>query len=369
MLKVLIVDDMDIIRRELKRLKIWGEETGFVIAAEAQNGQSALEVLENSSIDLVITDIKMPKVDGLELLQKIVEKKLCTCVVLLSDYTDFSYARQGLILGAFDYMAKPVGEEEIAALLQRAKAFIYEKNKEQERVRSLEQNLEEKVEVFFPKAETYLIIECMGEGDARCLEAARRLVDLTEANVGYNLLKAESVLKNVFFEIAKAVFENKKWLEHFIDLDQFKGITFVHCKDISDLRAVFISRIEKICTLIHLLQCGKRGSDLVGQVTECALTHADEELSLTFIAEKLFMNKTYISETFKQKTGISLVEYLTRVKMEKAKKLFADGKLKIYEIGDALGYKDIEYFSKQFKKYAGMSPTEFRQNDKASYSE
>lgn len=361
MLKVLIVDDMDIIRREIKRLKIWGEETGFTIAAEAVNGQAALQILEAQPIDLVITDIKMPKVDGLELLERIAEKKLCLCVVLLSDYTDFTYARQGLILGAFDYMAKPVKEEEFVKLLQRAKVFINKKNRERERLKNLEQNLGEKVEVFFPKTDTNLLIELIGDGDARSLEVAKRMVDSIDANVGHNLFKTESVLKNVLFEIAEALLENKKWIEEFIDLEEFKSAIFDHCQDIRAVGKAFISRIETICLLMCRLQFGKRENDIVSQVIDCVLSQSEGELSLKIIAEKLFMNKTYVSETFKQKTGLSLVEYLTRVKMEKAKKLIKGSGLKTYEIGDKLGYKDIEYFSKLFKKYTGMSPTEFRQ--------
>ncbi len=363
MLKVLVVDDMDIMRLEIKRLKIWGEKTGFMIAAEASNGQAALEVLESSEIDLVITDIKMPKVDGLELLKKIVTKKLCPCVVLLSDYAEFTYARQGIVLGAFDYMSKPVSEDELIKLLERAKAFILEKNKEQERVKNLEQNLKEQVEVFFPRTDTNQIIELIGEGDIKCLEVAIRMVEVTAANVGDNLLKMESILKNVLFEVAETLFENKKWLMQFIDFEQFKNVSFIQCQDIHDVREVFVGKIEKICRLINMLQCGRTGNDIVCQICECALENIYEDLSLKAISEKLFMNKTYLSESFKQKTGISLVEYLTKVKIEKAKKLLIEGNLKTYEIGSRLGYKDIEYFSKLFKKYTGITPTKFRENN------
>jgi two-component system, response regulator YesN len=362
MLKVLIVDDMDIIRREIKRLKLWGEGSGFIIANEANNGQAALEVLEANSVDLVITDIRMSKVDGLELLQKIVERNLCSCVVLFSDYTEFAYARQGLVLGAFDYMTKPVKEEEFESLLQRAKKFILEKNKEQERVKNLEQRLGEKVEVFFPKHDVKQIIELIEEGDPKCLEVAIRMVHMTEANLGNDYLKLESVFKNVLLEIVKTIFENKKWLEKFIQPETFTNADFLQCKDISEISQVFTNTIERICKLINLLHYGKKSNDIVSQVSNCVLTSDDGDISLRAIAEKLFMNKTYISEAFKQKSGVSLVEYLTIVKMERAKRLLLDANLKTYEVGDKLGYKDVEYFSKLFKKYTGLPPTEFRQN-------
>src|SRR5690554_2801467 len=105
--KVLLVDDMEISRRQVKRLNLWDGETNFYIAAEAQNGQEALNILRQEEFDLLITDIKMPKIDGIELMKETAENSLCPCVVLLSDYEDFSYARLGIQYGAFDYLGKP----------------------------------------------------------------------------------------------------------------------------------------------------------------------------------------------------------------------------------------------------------------------
>lgn len=148
MLQIMIVDDVNIARRELRRLKLWGEKTGFVISEEASNGYEALEKLRKSNIDLVITDIRMPKVDGIELLKGIVQEKLCPCVVILSDHSEFMYARQGLVLGAFDYILKPVDEEELDKLLQRARDFILGKRLEEQRIKQLEKKLVEKVGCF-----------------------------------------------------------------------------------------------------------------------------------------------------------------------------------------------------------------------------
>jgi two-component system response regulator YesN len=108
-------------------------------------------------------------------------------------------------------------------------------------------------------------------------------------------------------------------------------------------------------------------NDIVNQVCSCVLENIDGGLSLKTISEQLYINKSHISEVFKQKTGMQFIEYLTAVKMERAKKVITDSKLKTYEIADMLGFKDIEYFSKLFKKYIGCSPTEYRQKtiDKA----
>ena len=90
------------------------------------------------------------------------------------------------------------------------------------------------------------------------------------------------------------------------------------------------------------------------------LENIDNEINLSIIANNFFINKNYLSEVFKKKTNMSLLDYITKTKMERGKKLLAEGELRSYEIADKLGYKDAEYFSKLFKKYSGMSPKEYK---------
>ena len=359
MLTVMIVDDMDYARLDIKRLKLWGEESGFCISEEARNGSEALSKLEMNPVDLVVTDIKMPKVDGIELLRKIMEKNLCSCVVLLSDYSDFNYVRQGLVLGAFDYLKKPVNETEFEKLLGRAKDFILEKRKELERVKRLEEN----VEIYFPKADVNQIIELIENGDIRAINAAEHIVHVVDVNLNNDLINVESVLKRVILEIVKEVLEKYRWLDKFLIITKLENMDFLDCDTLVSLEKEFDQIIEKIISTINKLYFNNSRNEIVNSISSYVLENVDVQISLSIVANKLFMNKTYISELFKQKTGIGFVEYLRSVKMERAKKLMNEGNLKIYEIGAILGYKDIEYFSRQFKKYTGINPAEYRQNN------
>ncbi len=124
MYRVLMVDDRDIFLIELKRLKVWGDISGFEVAGKANNGRQAIEMLKSSSYDMVLTDIRMPVIDGLQLLRKINQEGLCSCVVLLSEYSEFNYARQGIVLGAFDYLVKPPSQESLLELFKRARRFL-----------------------------------------------------------------------------------------------------------------------------------------------------------------------------------------------------------------------------------------------------
>lgn len=367
MLSVMIVDDMDIIRREIKRFKLWGEETGFVISDEAKNGHEAMEKLVKNPVDLVITDIRMPKLDGIELLKRITAEKLCNCVVLISDHSEFNYARQGLVLGAFDYMVKPVEEEEFKKLLQRVRDYIVEKKFEQQRMQHLEQSLIEKIDLYFPHPEINQLIELIKAGDERTKEYAKHIVDIVYSNLNSDLIKSESILNSIIYEIVNKLQKYYNWLDKFIINKELDSVDFSEFIDIDFIKAAFVSRINNIFFLVNKLNYGTEINGMMDQACKCVLENIDSGISLSAVCNLIFMNKNHVSETFKQKAGISFTEYLTTVKMERAKKLIIEGRLKNYEMAEMLGFKDVEYFSKLFKKYTGCSPTEFKNSATNKY--
>lgn len=119
MYKILLVEDDIALLYMYSRMKAW-ENNGFVIKAQAENGKQALEILKKESFDLIITDIRMPFIDGLGLLKEIRNQNCNTSVILISSYDEFEYAREGLVLGAFDYIVKPFDEEKLSKVLKRA---------------------------------------------------------------------------------------------------------------------------------------------------------------------------------------------------------------------------------------------------------
>lgn len=363
MYSVMIVDDMDIVRREIKRMSIWGEKSGFQISSEARNGQEALDLLKARDIDLIITDIKMPKVDGLELLQKVNEMNLSTCVVLLSDYSDFNFARKGLVLGAFDYLSKPADRDNLLDLLHRVQKNIEEKKRESERLKMLEEKLEEKVNAFFPDTDVDQLNTFILDGDRRSKEMAERIVEFSAASLDGDPIRIEFLLKNVLTAIIRSVLEKRKWLSSFVELNEIDIAGSLQSDTIEELKQKFTGKVEGLQSMLDKLECGRHDSEVVNRMCSFVLENIDGELSLKLVAERMFMNRTYLSEVFRQKTGMQFIEYLTMVKMERAKMLLTDGRLKTYEIADKLGFKDIEYFSRLFKRYTGMPPVEYRQNN------
>lgn len=125
MLRVLLVDDEPFILQGLAVIIDWNKE-GFEVVGKASNGLEALEFLRKEKVDLVIADIKMPEMTGLELLEKVRQEKLSDAYfVVLSGYSDFEYARRALQNECLDYMLKPVEQGELVNVLGRVRQ-IYE---------------------------------------------------------------------------------------------------------------------------------------------------------------------------------------------------------------------------------------------------
>ncbi len=121
MLKVLLVDDEPFILEGLSVLIDWNKE-GFEIAGKVSNAFDALKVLQSEDIDLVFTDIKMPEMTGLELVEKVYKEKLSQAYfVMLSGYNDFLYVRTALQNECMDYILKPISQDELLKVLDKVR--------------------------------------------------------------------------------------------------------------------------------------------------------------------------------------------------------------------------------------------------------
>lgn len=129
MLKVLLVDDEQVILEGLRVMVDW-EQEDLKIVGTASDGMEAFQMIRELSPDIVITDIKMPRMTGLELLERVRERgNVQTCFIVLTGFDDFSYARRALKLEAIDYLLKPVEKKELLAALKKAAAVCEEINR------------------------------------------------------------------------------------------------------------------------------------------------------------------------------------------------------------------------------------------------
>jgi YesN/AraC family two-component response regulator len=136
---LLIADDEEIIRNGLLSIK-WEELDVHVVGA-VSNGFDAMEILQGDIIDILLTDIRMPGIDGLELAQFVHKYELCTRVILLSGYSDFEYARKGIKYNVVQYILKPSKPEEIIGAVKLASGQVETRRQADMRLRLLEAEL------------------------------------------------------------------------------------------------------------------------------------------------------------------------------------------------------------------------------------
>lgn len=126
--QVLIADDELRIRQGLKKLIGWGE-LGYEIAGEASNGEDAYRFMAETKPDVALIDIRMPKLTGMETIKKAKEGGFAGKIIILSGYSDFSYAQQAIGLGVQHYLTKPVNQEELKRILVEIKSQFQEEDR------------------------------------------------------------------------------------------------------------------------------------------------------------------------------------------------------------------------------------------------
>ncbi len=137
--RIMLVDDEEEVRKAIIRKMDW-EKLGFQVAGDAENGEDALEKLEQLEPDVVITDIRMPYMDGLTLTARIREKHPSMKVLIFSGYDDFEYAKQAIKLNVTEYILKPVNGQELAEILNRVRISLDEEIEQRRNINALRES-------------------------------------------------------------------------------------------------------------------------------------------------------------------------------------------------------------------------------------
>ena len=118
--KIMLVDDEEEVRTSIVRKGDW-QDAGFEVIGDAENGKEALEKIEQNEPDVVLTDIRMPYMDGLEMAENIRQRYPSIKIVIFSGFDEFEYAKKAIKLNVIEYILKPVNVEELTAILKKIK--------------------------------------------------------------------------------------------------------------------------------------------------------------------------------------------------------------------------------------------------------
>ncbi|HKL99410.1 MAG TPA: response regulator [Mobilitalea sp.] len=348
MINVQIVDDEPIVRIGLNKLIPW-DEYGFQVVCEAQNGIEALEQLDMYKIDVVITDIEMPNMDGMEYIKRINNRKIKPLIVILTAYAEFEYAKTAIEYGVTGYILKPIIESQICDILRQIKKTLYI-TVEREFNSELDNQLIDAV--LFADHNAYVIME-------KIIDEERKY-SVTDINGTYFrfLYILETIVNNV----------NKKYrnLNKLEKLDGYINMKNKQFLNKADLIFEFKQEIVIIFEIIEKYYLSYK-DNIVRQACNYVVDHIDEKIRLTEISTVLGISKNYFCSLFKQKIGENFLDYVTKLKMQRAKYLLKEKNLRIYEVSNLLGYVDTTYFTQLFKKYCDMTPNEYKKAECENY--
>ncbi|NCB93101.1 MAG: response regulator [Clostridia bacterium] len=533
MMKVIIADDEPKVNLLLQKIVDW-ESLGFQIVGTANDGISALELIREEQPDLVLTDIRMPGCDGMELIRQAKEINPNVDFVVVSGYRQFEYARTALRYGVEDYLLKPVKAEELTKILQT----IREKKDEKLQMEQWKENVSQKIEKDDKRNRELLLIrlkECAAKGisflnleetnsEYACnfkpavyqvilikpdLPSGQENLDTYRIMMKRSHETVEKCSREVFSESATALMnegifliiqmedydsvkvkkhltrirkeiENQRdlfwgisvttamgssvgsmeessksmweamwlgmerifhgkgaWLEaenqkpairaeeyrlspawrkrlqelgEYLDSDKLageleklkaelrqnvelngkmvgecaneiieaciQGVRQNEKVDMDEIKAEFLLRYH-MCTslkeVFELLENGiggifqkyaqqkeKQEMRPILEAKKYIQEHYQDPLKLEEVSRVIGFNATYFSTVFKKETGKNFLDYLTQVRMNKAKQLLCSGDKSVNDVAEEVGYQDLKYFSKLFKKATGISPSEYK---------
>jgi len=515
--KVFLVED-EIVTREGIRDNVDWASAGFEFCGEAPDGEVALPLIETTQPNVIITDIKMPFMDGLQLCKIVRERMPGTKVIILSGHDEFEYAQEAVKLGVTEYLLKPVGVQTLQKSLQKIAAQIEQDRQEQENFQKLRDQVDENRTLL---RERFLLRLVMGAVPLTEAMEKSRLLDLDIIAKSYLVVVLRIELDHDEFdyfayrqvrEIATGLVENnpdvflfKKDMEELVLIikgdtpeyleqeayfltelikNELAGKTTCTLKmgigqpqtRVGDIHQSFSralaaiegdvngnGRSEQIATKTELLKLNKLAvadylrcgaieefddffTTYIHPLGEAALNsyiiknyvfvdivlttakfvrelggsidqvvpeinqietlllniktveqfkeqtrkilvstlefrdqhgnqyveiihqakayveqhYSNPDLSLNEVAAHINLSSSHFSTVFSRETGETFKEYLTALKIQKAKELLRSTALKSFEISYQVGYKDPHYFSHVFKKQTGLSPKEFR---------
>lgn len=479
-MKMIIVDDERIGREGLLDFIDWGTDYGIEIAGTAANGLEGYELYRSVRPDIVLTDIKMPIMTGIEMAEKIREDDKTVKIVFLSAYSDFSYAQKALKTGIDDYLLKPIEEVELRKMMTRIASEKIEQQRRDDSKQYLSHLLAGKQELCAQLHDYSFQVFILGKepdrnagdhglwlmafhngvnvGIARYETREEAASNVRTIGVGYEFRFAgssvnrpeeirvsynEAILSyyvGMFWELkeleyCQIVKRREQWSRHEEDiqheliklandiraavngLDRLRVENVIHrtihylaqnqgidpdsvedfvlrlvtriANEFSSMSEIKNSlwemrmslhglgqfrKIKGILTewLMNLSQKVEEKQKLtettiVQKVLSIIEQDYGQDICLRSIAERVYLSPNYLGSIFRNETGMYFNDYLAGYRMQKATELLVSESDKVTQVGEAVGIPNTSYFSSLFKKTFGITPKEYRRNNRKQW--
>jgi two-component system response regulator YesN len=389
---ILIVDDESAIRKGIERtLRSSFPQYRIHLAA---NAEQAMALLRTQPMNIVFTDILMPGMTGLQLMSISRNRHPKVKWVVISAYSEFAYAQEAIRLGAKDYLLKPFGKDALNEMVEKLGEEVVRETEQTEEMLLLKSNrkyLQEAVfqrwalgldagridmKPFMDKHPHFFLIMVKMESD-KVVQLDNFIIEnvLLELIERYGkgfvtLYDSKSLLGLVTLPEGARLQELVEELRgHLI---KYLRVPFqiMSTERIEQFQAVpaEVQRMRQ-ASAMQIYEYYANGSDRSIEVAlQYIRTHYHADLSLEKVASIVYLNPAYFSQLFKQKTGQGFKDYVIHLRLEQAKQLLMNPKLKLIDITERIGYHDLRHFSQVFRKKYGTTPSEYRQEQSVNSS-
>ena len=388
MYSLIIVDDEDITKMAICGY-IQKRHPQFEISGLFDNGAEALNYLREHPVHVVITDIRMPRVDGLQLAKYIYENLPGTIVIIVSGYGEFEYARKDINYGVSTYLLKPLNFQELSDNLEKLtkRLDIFQQEPDLDN---------EEIQVFFTDLIGGLIT------DKRDFHNRFKKLSLTKNSADYNgtlitvtltgstlsrwdygLETLSTALQNgirMLLPNYESYYLFRRNLKFYFIILSTDNIPVIFSEELSNALFHLLSFestiktksvFENLETLVPASLTKPRKSSataenpasnddiIIQNALEYIQSHYNEDLSREDVANAVFLSPTYFSKLFKKKTELNFIDYLTTIRMQRAIELIGT-RMKIADIAKKVGYTHRNRFTINFQQYTGYTPTDYR---------
>jgi len=389
-LNILVIDDETVIREGIQRTleKRFPDYRVFL----ASRPEEAASLMREHPIQIVLTDILMPEMTGLELMNISRARHPYVKWVVISAYSEFAYAQEAVRLGAKNYLLKPIGKEVLIDMITRLSEEISQEAEFSQEKALLKANRNLLREAVFKRWASGLDI---GGADIRPImdkygsfhlvfvklqsDSVMRLEHFIVENVlgelidkhgagfvtvhdGSSLLGLANLRDGM--DIADLVNVLRAHLTRYLKVP----FQIVHSGRIDDYLEVpkQVERLRQASDAKPYEYAANNGDRAVEVAVQYIKSHYRLDLTLEKVASIVYLHPVYFSQLFKAKTGSGFKEYVTQLRLEQAKSMLLNSNYKLADIAERIGYQDIRHFTQMFRKKFAVTPSEFRQTNKAA---
>lgn len=410
MYNMCVIDDMKHVVDSIVQNIEW-EKHDIHIIGMATNGEAGMRMIRETEPHIVLTDIRMPRMDGLEMISQVLEFLPQVKIIIMSGYADFEYAQRAIRLGALDFIPKPITPNELIQSVSKAKQELEKEKHGQENMQRLQKQVNESLPLlrqdYFNMLVRYFSTEetakqRLGTLDVELDKAPFQVFvveidrykqpnkDLSISEVELIRFVVHNILEETIRQFTKGFVFRDYQMNQLIGIlnikpgldiaeiaercrahvEQFSRYTVSigvgpQVERVDELPVSYEKAVMALSYPVHtegnhvFFEKNDESHMLINQSIQYMKEHLHLGLTVNDCAKVALMSPSYYASLFKKVTGMTFGQYITQERIEQAKKLLlAD--MQVQEIALQLGIEDRPYFTELFKRHTGMTPSEFK---------